>query len=107
MDFLYFDVYRNRVYLNNIFVNTLAYFIYVGVLYYSLYSNFWNLIHNFFCNDFLEDFSVWDTDTYRGILFLFVWVLNFDNLFLLLYIIFFKLGAYIVIFNNNYFYIKV
>ena len=100
MDFLFFDVWQNRVFISNVFISILTYCTYFYLVYLLLYVNFWGLAFNYLFSDLLESFIVWDLDTYKGVAFIFLWLSNLDNLVLVVYILVIKLGLSCIFVNG-------
>jgi len=101
IDFLFFDLYRNRVNIKRFFVKLFNYLLLALLTYIFLYLNFWGLVFNYLFVNYLDSFVVWDISTYYGIFNIFLSLLNLENLFLFLYILFLKVGIY-YIHSNNY-----
>jgi len=92
IDFLFFDLYRNRTkiktFLNKILIN----FIRLLLVYFLLYKNNWGFVFNIFFSDLNDCFVWWDCSTPKGMLYIFITYLNIDNLIMLFYIFFIDVG---------------
>ncbi len=94
IDFVFFDFWRNRGDYFQKFVLFFRFLILFFLLYIFLYINYFNVLYNYFFYSNLEYFFFWDTDTYRGFWNLFLCYINPDNLVLLFYVVFIKLGFF-------------
>ena len=97
IDFFFFDIPRSSNKIKNLCLGVLKLFIYFVLVYLLLYRNIWGNVFNYFFSDFLESFIVWDITTYSSILYIYLTFLNVDNLLLLLYILFVKVGLSFII----------
>lgn len=93
IDFLVFDLYRNRDHIRLFLRRFSKLSFYVLFIYTLLYLNAWGLIFNYIFVDSLDTFIVWDITTYRSTFNIFLSLLNIDNLFLFIYLVFFKVGV--------------
>jgi NADH:ubiquinone oxidoreductase subunit 5 (subunit L)/multisubunit Na+/H+ antiporter MnhA subunit len=92
IDFVFFDLLRNKDHLNKKFYKIINIFTKFFLFYVFFYLNINNIIYNFFFQSFFESFVVWNRSTYIGIFNLILCYINLDNLFLLLYILFYNIG---------------
>ncbi len=92
IDFLFFDLYRNRDFIKLFLRRFTKLSLYITFIYMLLYLNVWGLIFNYIFVDSLETFIVWDITTYWSTFNIFLSLLNIDNLFLFIYLVFFKVG---------------
>lgn len=92
INFIFFDVWRNRKILIKKFSKNINFFTKFFLLYVFFYCNLNNYIYNYILGKKLESFFWWDIETYSGIFNIILCYINLDNLMLLLYIIFFRLG---------------
>ena len=88
IDFLFFDLYRNRDFIKLFLRRFTKLSLYITFIYMLLYLNVWGLIFNYIFVDSLETFIVWDITTYRSTFNIFLSLLNIDNLFLFIYLVF-------------------
>lgn len=102
IDFLFFDISRNSDKIKNIFNDLLTLISKVLFVYVFFYLNLWGYIFNYILGDISENFIVWDITTYSGVFLILLSFLNFDNLFLFIYIIFSKLGFSFFLNHNWY-----
>jgi len=93
IDFLFFDLYRNRDYIRSFLRRFSKLSFYVLFVYTLLYLDAWGFIFNYIFVDSLDTFIVWDITTYRSTFNIFLSLLNIDNLFLFIYLVFFKVGV--------------
>ena len=100
IDFFFFDIPRSIDKIKSLSFFLLKVFMYLVLVYFLLYKNIWGNVFNYFFSDFLESFIVWDVTTYYGVLYIYLTFLNIDNLFLLLYILFTKVGLSFIISHN-------
>jgi len=100
IDFLFFDLYRNKDYFIAFF-KKIKRCIYIFTFFYVfLYLNTWGLIFNYFFENFLESFIVLNISTFFGKLNICLSLLNLDNIVLSFYIIFFKIGILFILENS-------
>ena len=92
IDFFFFDIPRN----SDKFIKIIKFFLSIGfklvLVFLFFYVNLWGHIFNYIFRDFSEKFIIWDITSYESIFFIILSFLNFDNLFLLFYIVFYKVG---------------
>ena len=70
IDFLFFDVYRNRFKIANILHKILINFIRVLLVYFLFYQNKWGQVFNIFFSAFNENFAWWNFSTWTGIFYI-------------------------------------
>jgi NADH:ubiquinone oxidoreductase subunit 5 (subunit L)/multisubunit Na+/H+ antiporter MnhA subunit len=99
-DFLYFDLYRNRVFLLDVFVRMLSWYIHLYIIYLLLYINLWGVTFNYIFSKLLESLVIWNIDTYKDISFIILWALNLDNAFLVIYVLVIKIGLSFILVND-------
>ena len=101
IDFFFFDIFRNSDKIKDSFHNLLTLFLRLLFVYIFFYLNLWGYIFNYLFGDISDSFIVWDITTYGGICLILLSFLNFDNLFLFIYILFFKVGLFSFL-NHNW-----
>ncbi len=92
IDFLFFDISRNSDRIKNSLNVLVALISRTLFIYVFFYLNLWGYIFSYILGDIFESFIVWDITTYSGVFCILLSFLNFDNLFLFIYIISAKLG---------------
>ncbi len=108
IDFIFFDVYRNREDISEKFNKYIGIFLKFFIFYLFFYQNWYNILYNYFFVKEVEKFFVWDVETYSGIWNFFICYLNVDNVVLLLYIIFIEYGIFHIMdltWGEFYFYV--
>ena len=101
IDFMFFDIYRNRVLITNLLHKILINLIRFLLVYFLFYKNVWNYIYNTIFLDFNECFAWWDFSTWPGTLYLFLTFLNVDHVLMFLYILFYEAGLWNVLCNTR------
>ncbi len=94
---IFFDYRRNKSEYQKHILTLFKGFFYFILLYFIFYKNYFNYVYNYFFYSKLEYFFYWDVDSNEGLLNLFLCFINLDNLILLFYILFVKLGFFNVI----------
>lgn len=100
IDFLFFDIYRNRIFLKVFFKSLIIRCTCILVLFILLYHNIYGLVFNYIFTGVLDSFIVWDISNISGVFNIFLSLLNLDNLILFFYIIFIKVGVSYIYYNN-------
>lgn len=92
IDFIFFYLYRNKDVFFKKFNRYVSFFIKFFLFYLFFYYNIYGYVYNYIFSKELEKFFYWDVTTYSGIINIFWCFINPDNIFLLLYILFVKVG---------------
>ncbi len=92
IDFIFFDILRNKEGIKKKFNKYLGFFIKIFIFYLLFYQNWYTYLYNYIFSKDLERFFYWNIDTYMGLWNIFICYVNVDNLMLLLYIVFVKFG---------------
>lgn len=92
IDFLYFDIYRNRDRIFNFIHVFLINLVRFFLVYFFFYQNIWGHTHTWLFSKYAEDFVFWNLDSINGLALVLVTFLNFDNIFMCFYILFFEVG---------------
>ena len=100
IDFLFFDLYRNRVLIKLKIKFLIKLSMRVLFTFTFFYQNVCGLIFNFIFLEILDSFIVWDISNIYGILNICLSLLHLDNLILFIYIMFIKVGVSAVYHNN-------
>lgn len=85
IDFLFFSIYKNRVYIVNNFIWVRNFFTKLLLIYVFFLNSFFLSI---FTPNYLDLFTCWDLDSLFGCLLVFISFVNLDNLSLLFYTVY-------------------
>lgn len=97
IDFLFFDVYRNRHKIFNFIHICLINIIRFFLVYFFLYHNLWGHAHSWIFSKYAENFVFWNLDSIPDFFIVVATFLNIDNIFMYFYILFFEGGLIRVI----------